>query len=58
MCGTVWKFPHNQVFREVISDHQAVNFVPMEQVGAQSVPCMRWNMSLTFPTGLAALELA
>ena len=45
MCGsgTIWKFPHNQVFREVISDHQAVNFVPVEQVSAQSVPCMRWN---------------
>ena len=39
MCGTVWKLPHNQVFREVISN-QAVNFVPIEQVSAQSVPCM------------------
>ena len=45
MCGTVRKSPHNQVFEEVISDHQAVNFVPIEQVSAQSVPCMRWNIT-------------
>ena len=57
MFGTVWKFPHNQVFTEVISGHQAVNFVPIEQVGAQSVPCMRWNIP-HIPKGLAALELA
>ena len=45
MCGTVRKSPHNQVFREVISDHQAVNIVPIEQVSAQSVPCMRWHIT-------------
>ena len=45
MCGTVWKFPHNQVFAEVISNHQAVNFVPVEHVCAQSVPCIRWNIT-------------
>ena len=37
MCGTVGKSPHNQVFGEVISNHQIVNLVPIEQVGAQSI---------------------
>ena len=45
MCGTVRKSPHNQVFREVISNHQAVNFVPIEQVGAQSVcKVLKWGI--------------
>ena len=58
MCGTVGKSSDNQVLGEVVSDHQVVYLVPIEKICAQSVPCMRRHASLTFPTGLAALELA
>ena len=45
MCGTVRKSPHDHVFGEVISNHQIVYLVPIEQICAQSVPCMRRHVT-------------
>ena len=45
MCGTVGKSPHNQVLGEVVSDHQVIHLVPIEQICAQSVPCMRRHIT-------------
>ena len=45
MCGTIGKSSHNQVLGEVVSDHQVVYLVPVEQICAQSVSCMRRHIT-------------
>ena len=39
------KSPHNQVLGEVVSNHQVIHLVPIEQICAQSVPCMRRHVT-------------
>ena len=34
MCGTVQKSSHNDEFGEVVTNHEEVDLVPVEQIGA------------------------
>ena len=47
MCGTVRKSPHNQVLGEVVSNHQVVNLVPVEQICASRITL---DSRITFAT--------
>ena len=57
MCGTVWKFRDDDEFGKVVTNHNVVDPVPIKQICSQGVLHGCGGTLLTFPIGLAALEL-
>ena len=45
VCGTVWKFPDNDEFGKVVTNHDVVDPVPIKQICSQGVPWVWWNFT-------------